>query len=179
MRGQVKAPGVALSPTGSIVLCALFIGLTFIFTSAFHVPLAVHGGLVHFGNVPVLIAAIVFGKRMGAASGLGMVLFNLVNPHLTMWAPFTLIISAAMGFVVGFIMENRQSLPYFILAMAAAALIRVSGFYFAGVLLLGNWITPLEAVIPNLAQIILAAPIVWLVVKPLRRAAEKTFLRNP
>ena len=178
MRHQVKSLQMALSPTTSIVICALFISLTFVFTASFHIPLAVHGGLVHFGNVPVLVAAILFGKKMGAAAGFGMVLFNLATPHLTMWAPFTLIISAVMGFAAGLILEKGQSVPRFILAMALAAVIRVSGFYMAGVILLGNWITPLEAVIPNFAQILLAAPIVWIVVKPLRIAAEKTFLKH-
>ena len=176
MQNQAKTPArISLSPTVSMIVCALFIGLTFIFTSAFHVPLAVHGGLVHFGNVPLLVAAILFGKKLGAVSGLGMVLFNLVHAHLTMWAPFTLVISAVMGFAVGLVMGRRQTLPYFILAMALAALIRVSGFYFAGVILLGNWIVPLEAMIPNFAQILLAAPIVWIIIKPLRPGIEKIF----
>ena len=175
MREQVKTP-MAGASTRTLVICALFITLVYIFTASFHVQLALHGGLVHFGNVPALVAAILFGKRMGAVSGgLGMMLFNLFTPHLIIWAPFTLVISAAMGFAVGLILEKRQTLPYFILAMALAALIRVTGFYFAGVFLLGNWITPLDAVIPNLFQIILAAPLVWIVVKPLRLALEKTF----
>ena len=175
MRGHIKNAAEARSKTRSLVICALFVGLVFVSTAVFYFPLAVHGGLVHFGNVPLLVAAILFGPKIGAVSGFGMVLFNLVNPHLTMWAPFTLIISAVMGFVVGLILEKRQSLPYFILAMATAALIRVSGFYFAGVILLGNWIVPLEAVLPNFAQIVIAAPIVWIIIKPLRLAAEKIF----
>ena len=41
-------------------------------------PIAANGGLIHLGNVPLFIMAILFGKKTGAiASGVGMGLFDV------------------------------------------------------------------------------------------------------
>ena len=100
------------SPTRQIVTAALGIALVFAFTSFVNVrlPIAANGGLIHLGNVPLFIIAILSGRRLGAlAGGLGMALFDVVGGWL-LWAPFTLVIVGLMGYSVGAICENRRSL---------------------------------------------------------------------
>ena len=61
---------------------ALFIALTYVFTAFVNIrlPIAANGGLIHLGNVPLFIAAILFGRKVGAiAGGVGMALFDLGN----------------------------------------------------------------------------------------------------
>ena len=54
------------SPTRQIVTAALGIALVFAFTSFVNVrlPIAANGGLIHLGNVPLFIIAILYGRRL-------------------------------------------------------------------------------------------------------------------
>lgn len=54
-----------------IAITGVCIALTFIATGFINIrlPIAANGGLVHLGNVPLFLAAIIFGKRTGALAG--------------------------------------------------------------------------------------------------------------
>ena len=45
-----------------LVITAIFIALTYVFTAFVNIrlPIAANGGLVHLGNVPLFIGAIIF-----------------------------------------------------------------------------------------------------------------------
>ena len=62
----------ARNNTQAIVVTAMCIALTYIFTAVVNIrlPFAPNGGLIHLGNVPLFLAAIIFGKKTGALSGL-------------------------------------------------------------------------------------------------------------
>ena len=99
-----------LSSVQFLTITAVFVALTYIFTAFINVklPIAANGGLIHLGNVPLFIGAILFGKKTGAiAGGIGMGLFDLLSGW-TLWAPFTLIIVGIMGFTVGKITEDHK-----------------------------------------------------------------------
>lgn len=163
----------ALSHTSSIVLCAMFIVLTYLFTMIQVNPLGIPGGLIHLGNIPMFVSAILFGKKIGAISGgVGMALFDLLSPY-AVWAPFTLVIGCATGFFIGWIAERRQTFPFYLLSMLGAAAIKVIGYYFAEVIIYGNWIAPFAAVPANLTQVVVAAIVVAPLLSPLRTAAHK------
>ena len=53
--------------TKELVLDAMFIALTYVFTAFVNVrlPIAANGGLIHLGNVPLFICAILLGRRTG------------------------------------------------------------------------------------------------------------------
>ena len=94
-------------------------------------PIAANGGLVHLGNVPLFLAAIIFGKRTGALAGsFGMALFDLMGGWV-LWAPFTFVIVGLMGFTVGAITENHKGFRWNALAIAAACVIKIVGYYIA------------------------------------------------
>mgnify|MGYP000487185818 CR=1 FL=1 len=52
-----------------ITITAMFIALTYVFTAFVNIklPIAANGGLIHLGNVPLFIGAILFGKQTGAS----------------------------------------------------------------------------------------------------------------
>lgn len=107
-----------------LVITAIFIAITYVFTAFVNIrlPIAANGGLVHLGNVPLFIGAIIFGKKTGAiCGGIGMGLFDLLSGW-TAWAPFTLIIVGIMGFAVGAITEKHKGFAWNALAIAVAAL---------------------------------------------------------
>lgn len=167
----------ALSHTTSIVLCAMFTALTYVFTMI-NVNFGGPGGLIHLGNIPFFIAAIIFGKKIGMVSGgVGMALFDVLSSY-TLWAPFTLVIGFATGYVVGLITERHKSFPYYILAMFGAAVVKIVGYYIAEGIIYGNWIAPVYSILPNLMQVVAASIAVLILIEPLRLAAQKTILRG-
>ena len=72
----------SLNQTKQLVYAALGIALVFACTVFVNLrlPIAANGGLVHLGNVPLFIIAILYGRRFGAlAGGIGMALFDVVG----------------------------------------------------------------------------------------------------
>ena len=87
------------SRTYYLVINALFIALTLVATWLINIrlPFMGSGGLIHLGNVPLFVAAMLFGRKTGAIAGaFGMGLFDLMSGW-TAWAPFTFIIVGCMG----------------------------------------------------------------------------------
>jgi uncharacterized membrane protein len=161
------------SPTRQLVNAALGIALVFAFTAFVNVrlPIAANGGLIHLGNVPLFIIAILYGRRLGAlAGGLGMALFDVVGGWL-LWAPFTLVIVGLMGYSVGAICEKRRGVAAYALALLVACLIKVVGYYGAEGMIYGNWLAPLTSIPGNLIQIGVASGLVLPVVSKLRKHA--------
>lgn len=132
-----------------------------------------NGGLIHLGNVPLFIAAFIYGKKTGAIAGaFGMGLFDLISGW-TAWAPFTFIIVGAMGFLAGLISEKAPGKRALVntLAVVAALIVKVVGYYFAEVILYGNWIVPLGSVPGNVMQVVIAGIIVVPLVARLKNRA--------
>lgn len=164
----------------SLAITAICLVLVYVFTAVVNIrlPFAPNGGLVHLGNVPLFVAAILFGKRTGMiAGGIGMGLFDLLSGW-TLWAPFTLVIVGCMGFVVGAITEKRKNMGFIVLALIAACAIKIVGYYFAEVVIYGNWVVPFTSIPGNLIQIGVAAVITLIIIKPLQAAVEHTILKK-
>ncbi|MFB5196293.1 ECF transporter S component [Neobacillus sp. KR4-4] len=158
------SPPKTTSKTKVIVINALFIALTLLATMFINIKLPImgNGGLIHLGNVPLFIAALVYGKKTGAIAGaFGMGFFDLISGW-AIWSPFTFIIVGAMGFVVGLISEKVPGNKMFVhtLAIATALIIKVVGYYFAEVILYSNWIQPFGSIPGNIMQVVIAGIIV-------------------
>jgi len=151
--------------TRAIVINGLFIALTFVATLFINIKLPImgNGGLVHLGNVPLFIAALVYGKKTGAVAGaFGMALFDLVSGGWTVWAPATFVIVGAMGFVAGLIAEKMpgKKVLVYTTAVFAALIIKIVGYYFAEVIIYGNWYLPFGSIPGNVLQVALAGIVV-------------------
>lgn len=152
------------SKTKTLVINALFIAFTLAATMFINLrlPIMGNGGLIHLGNVPLLIAAFVYGRKTGAIAGaFGMGLFDLISGW-TAWAPFTFVIVGAMGYVAGLIAEKvpGNRVLVYALAVVAALVIKIVGYYFVEVILYGNWIQPFGSIPGNVLQVVVAAVIV-------------------
>ncbi|MFS0556556.1 ECF transporter S component [Brevibacillus sp. 179-C9.3 HS] len=150
--------------TKTLVINALFIAFTLAATMFINLrlPIMGNGGLIHLGNVPLLIAAFVYGRKTGAIAGaFGMGLFDLISGW-TAWAPFTFVIVGAMGYVAGLIAEKMPGnrVVVYSLAVVAALVIKIVGYYFVEVILYGNWIQPFGSIPGNVLQVVVAAVIV-------------------
>lgn len=162
------------STTYELVITALFIALVYVATWLINIrlPLVGSGGLIHLGNVPLFVAGMLFGKRTGALAGaFGMGLFDLLSGW-TAWAPFTFVIVGAMGYVIGLIAEKKpfkSMLANNILSVILAIIIKIVGYYFAEVILYGNWVAPLGSIPGNIIQVGVAGIIVLLFIEQLRK----------
>lgn len=158
-----------------LTIDAMFIALTFVFTFVVNIrlPIFANGGLIHLGNVPLFIGAVLFGKRTGALAGaIGMGLFDLVSGWV-LWTPFTVIVVGCMGYVVGTITNNSKNIFRIILSMILAMVIKVAGYYIAEGIIYGNWIAPLNSVPGNIVQVGVALIISVPLISALRRIGEK------
>lgn len=167
--GKAGKEQQVVSQTKQLVYAGLSIALVFICTVFVNVrlPVAANGGLIHLGNVPLFIIAILYGRRLGAlAGGIGMALFDVVGGWF-LWAPFTLVIVGLMGYAVGAICEKQRTLKAYILALTAACLIKVVGYYAAEGIIYGNWLAPIASVPGNLIQVGVASVIVLPIVAKL------------
>lgn len=175
---EQATPRKKLSHNQELVLCAMFITLVYVFTTINVNPLGIPGGLVHLGNIPFYIAAILFGKKIGAISGgFGMALYDVLSPY-AIWAPATLIIGLVSGFAMGAIAHKKPSFPKYIAALIVAAVFKVVGYYIAEAIIYGNWISPALSIPANLMQVAVASVVVLIIIKPLDIAAQKIIYRS-
>lgn len=161
--------------TKKITINAMCIALTFVATAFINIrlPIMANGGLIHLGNVPLFLAAMIFGKKTGAVAGaFGMGLFDLLSGW-TAWAPFTFIIVGIMGYVVGKIAEKKTTVWY-IVAVVAALMIKIVGYYIAEAIIYGNWAAPAASIPGNVVQVVTAG----VIVVPVAVALRKTVLKQ-
>lgn len=163
--------------TKMLVINALFIALTLVATMFINIrlPIMGNGGLIHLGNVPLFLGAFIYGKRTGAIAGaFGMGMFDLISGW-TAWAPFTFVIVGLMGWVAGLISEKVKLRPVIAnsIAVAAALVIKIAGYYFAEVILYHNWIVPLGSIPGNIVQVVVAGIIVVPFAGKLKKIADK------
>ncbi|MFP3154794.1 ECF transporter S component [Lachnospiraceae bacterium ZAX-1] len=142
-------------------ISAVFAALVFIATLFINVrlPISMNGGLIHLGNVPLFIAAIVFGKKQGALAGaIGMGLFDILGGWI-IWAPFTVVIRGVMGYIIGAISEKRAGKNVLLntLAIVVAGIWMIAGYYTAEVILYHNFVTPFTSMPGDVIQVIVGA----------------------
>ena len=161
------------SSAKQVAINGISIALVFIATGFINLrlPIVANGGLIHLGNVPLFLAAIIFGKKTGAVSGaVGMALFDLFSGW-TLWAPFTFVVVGIMGWVVGKITEDKShnTILWYAIAILAALVIKIVGYYIAEGIIYGNWVAPAASIPGNIVQILTAAVIVLPLAKPLKK----------
>lgn len=146
--------------TKDMVETALLTALVFVATLFIHVPLSISssGGLFHAGTTMLFIVAIVFGKEKGAIAGaIGMTIFD-ISSGFALWAPFTFVIRAIMGYMVGYITWSKKrdgnSFEINLLAVILSGAWMIGGYYITEGILTGNWISPMMSIPGNGAQLV-------------------------
>lgn len=159
--------------TYEIVTIGISIALIFIATFInIRLPFG-QGGLVHLGNVPFFLIAILFGKKTGALAGaFGMALFDLMGGWV-LWAPGTFIVVGLMGFAIGWISEKMNRPAGYALALLVACCIKIAGYYVVEGIIYGNWIQPALSIPGNLLQVGVAAAIVLPTVGMIKKAMHR------
>jgi uncharacterized membrane protein len=123
--------------TRLIVLTALFIAIVTLMTFI-NVPLfGPQGGLIHLGYVALFPIAILYGKYVGMVAGaVGMALFDILSGWAA-WAPGTFLIVGLIGYVVGFLTQNKPNTLRIALAMLLGSVISVVGYFLYNAFIMG------------------------------------------
>ena len=155
-----------------IVIDGLAVALVFVSAMFVHIRLPVVGvgAMIHMGDLPLFIFALLFGRRTGALAGaFGLALFDLLSGW-SPWAPFSFVIAGAMGWLVGFGAEknHRAAITPYALSILAANAITVGGYYLAECVLYGNWITPVGSIPINALQVTLPAVLAFPIARRLQ-----------
>ncbi|MFX0102809.1 MAG: ECF transporter S component [Candidatus Hodarchaeota archaeon] len=94
-----------------IVITGLFTALTYFATAVFVFPITASGGGFFLGEMMIYIAAFSFGPYVaGFAGGVGSALADVISGTYAAWAPGTLAIKFAEGFVVGYLFKKLKNL---------------------------------------------------------------------
>jgi len=114
-----------------ITLIALFGALGYVSLVVLFIPFA--GMYIHFGNLIVVLAALLIGGWQGGLSGsVGLGLFDLLNGHPDS-APKTIILKFLIGLTVGlvfnFLKKKDKLLPPFLMVTSIISLL-ISGSIF-------------------------------------------------
>ena len=123
-----------------LTIAALGVALVCICTRVFQFPIPL--GYAHLGNCMILLFAVYFDPFIGAcAGGLGSALADLLSyPE---WALSTLIIKSLMGLAAAVVAKKKGEMATFksvraFLAVLAAIVIMVVGYFIAGSILYGS-----------------------------------------
>lgn len=152
-----------------LAIIAVATALVYVFTAFVNIrlPIGGEGGIIHLGNIPLLLFAILRGKKTGMiAGGVGMALFDLMSGW-AIWAPFTLIIVGAMGYVMGLIGYKKPTYLNITIGILLVIIIKIVGYYFAELIIYGNAITPFASIPGNLIQVGFAGIVTLAVFKPI------------
>ncbi len=135
----------------TIVLAAVLIGVTTVFTMLVRIPIPATQGYVNFSDVAVYFAAITFGPWMGLiAGGIGTALADLLGGY-AQFAPLTLLAHGLQGLVAGLLGRHLGRLGL-ILGWAAGTLAMVGIYLLGEGLVLTGWGPALAEAPFNLVQ---------------------------
>lgn len=93
----------------------IFIALTFIAFTYLQIKIPVPGGgdftSIHFGNIFLVLAALLIGGVWGGIAGaIGMTLADLMDPVYALVAPKTFVLKLCIGLIVGFVAHKLKKI---------------------------------------------------------------------
>ncbi len=144
--------------TKKIVYSGMFIALVTVATFI-NIPYPGSvGGLMHLGTLMLFIISLKFGKSYGAlAGGIGMGIFDVLGGWMS-WAPGTFVVRLIMGYIVGWIAEdkNGQGSNTFknLIAIIAGGIVMIVGYYLYEATFLTSFGAATLSFTGNAAQII-------------------------
>jgi len=132
MTKNLNAREIAISG----LLSALVAAVTLILR--IHVPAT--SGYFNLGEAAIYTAALLFGPRIGGiAGGLGSALADIIGGY-TVYAPATLLIKGAEGYLVGLLREKQAFKPAVLASILAVACLVGSLFVERNIIGIATWI---------------------------------------
>ena len=146
--------------TEQLVVTALMMCLILVGTIVFRIPIPMTQGYVHLGDAMIFLGVLLLGKKSGAtAAGLGSAMADVLG-GFAVWAPWTLVIKAAMAYSAGALIDHSRSGGKSLsrgaaaAAMAVGGLIMTAGYYVAEGIMYGSWGAALIGIPWNIGQFV-------------------------
>ncbi|NLK37868.1 MAG: ECF transporter S component [Epulopiscium sp.] len=142
--------------TKELCLKGLMIALVALSTMVFQVPVSATQGYIHLGDSMILLISVFFGWQYGmVAGGVGSALADILTGYAH-WAPFTLIIKGAMGYIVGKyakVITGKALISFRNVGVCVAGVIwMVFGYFIGGGILKSSFAVALTSVPENIVQ---------------------------
>ena len=143
--------------TKELCLKGMLTALVALCTIAIRVPVPATNGYIHLGDSMILLSGVLFGWEYGlVAGGLGSALADVLGGYAH-WAPFTLVIKALMGALIGKLAKYDGTEHAFVslrnvAASAVGLLWMIVGYLLAGTVLEGSFAVSLTSVPSNGVQ---------------------------
>ncbi|MCI2061316.1 MAG: ECF transporter S component [Eubacteriaceae bacterium] len=145
--------------TTLLVVTALMMGVIMVLTMIIRVPSPTTKGYINLGDAAIFLSVIMLGWKYGAvAAGVGSAMADAISGYMY-FAPWTLGIKALMAVVMGLFLAKAMSPEHEgrnrimqIVGMALGGITMVTGYYFAEVVMYGNWGVPLIEIPLNTTQ---------------------------
>lgn len=149
-----------MSRTKFIAYTAVFTALVAVITYFPSFPLPANRGFINFGDAIIFVTGILFGPFSGMiAGGIGSSIADLLLGY-AIWAPFTFVIKGAEGAVVGLVylvvskmLKPKLKFLAYIIAMVAAGLVMIAGYFFATAIIVKSFAVAAVGIIESLIQI--------------------------
>lgn len=122
--------------TKKIVLNGLMIALVFLTTYFTRIPGPIPPGYLNFGDVVIMVAAILLGRNSGFLVGsIGSAIADIASPGGLIFAPVTFIVKGLEGYITGIIADSargrKSSEKLKIAAVVIGAVVMVIGYFAA------------------------------------------------
>lgn len=151
-----------------VVLSALFIALTVVFTTFISIPIGSQGGYINLGDSIIIIASIILGPVGGMIVGaIGSMISDLILAP--QYAIFTFFIKGIEGLLIGLL--NKKLKVY--VSSLIGLLFMVIGYYFVGVIMYESFILPLIDTTFNLIQMAVCFIVSLFILSLLKKAKIK------
>lgn len=156
---------------------ALFAALICITTAyIFHIPVGTNGGYVHVGDALIYLAATILPAPYAMiAAAIGGAMADILTAPV--WAPATFIIKMLIAIPFTNKKEKIVNL-HNIIAVLAASVISIIGYYFAEVILFGSWVAVLPSITGSIIQAIGSGALFLVFGHALDRMHFKAMLKN-
>ena len=163
-----------------LTLLGLSLAMITMSTMMIQIPIPATNGYVHVGDAFILVVSVFLGRKYGAiAGGLGSALADILS-GFAFWAPFTLVIKALMGYIMGSVQigqDQSVSDKKSLLTAGLSALVMILGYFIAETIITGRFQVALFSIPWNGMQGVSAIVLYLVIGKIFEKVGVKTLLR--
>ncbi|MCF6462115.1 ECF transporter S component [Clostridium sp. Cult1] len=121
-----------------LIRYAILMALTVVMTMVVHIPTIGTNGYLNLGDMVVLLAALILGKKGGfVVGGLGSALADLLLGYVH-YAPITLIVKGLEGYIAGSLLETEIGKRKPLIATSIAGIFMAFGYFVPEIFMYGK-----------------------------------------
>lgn len=121
-----------------LIRYAILMALTVVMTMVVHIPTIGTNGYLNLGDMVVLLAALILGKKGGfVVGGLGSAIADLLLGYVH-YAPITLIVKGLEGYIAGSLLETEIGKRKPLIVTSIAGIFMAFGYFVPEIFMYGK-----------------------------------------